>query len=241
VRTCNNGNDAWQIVLAEKPQLVISDVIMPGMSGYSLLKQIKKNTNVSHIPIILLTSKTESEDRIKGIKYGADAYLNKPFNIDELKAVVANLLKANRRLKGKFSGTLAQEDRVEKVEMKLKNDVLMERIMKVINKNIANTDLDVDFLAKEAGISRVHLHLKLKEMTGIPVATFIRNIRLQQAALLLRNKQQDVAQVGYAVGYDNQASFATVFKKQFGVAPSKYAEFFHNQSLKTENESKKDV
>jgi signal transduction histidine kinase/ligand-binding sensor domain-containing protein/AraC-like DNA-binding protein len=241
VRTCNNGNDAWQIVLAEKPQLVISDVIMSGMNGYALLKQIKKNTNVSHIPVILLTSKTESEDRIKGIKCGADAYLNKPFNIDELKAVVANLLKANRRLKGKFSGTLAQEDRVENIEMRLKNDVLMERIMKVINKNMANTDLDVDFLAKEAGISRVHLHRKLKEMTGVPVATFIRNIRLQQAALLLRNQQQDVAQVGYAVGYDNQANFATIFKKQFGVVPSKYADSFHNQSLKTENEIDENV
>jgi signal transduction histidine kinase/ligand-binding sensor domain-containing protein/DNA-binding response OmpR family regulator len=232
VRTCNNGPDAWQIVLTEKPQLVISDVIMPGMSGYALLKQIKKNTNVSHTPIILLTSKTESEDRIKGIKYGADAYLNKPFNLDELKAVIANLLNVNRILRGKFSGTLMQEDRVEKVEVRLKNDMLMERIMKVINKNMANTDLNVDFLAKEAGISRVHLHRKLKEMTGVPVAIFIRNIRLQQAALLLRNKQQDVAQVGYAVGYSNQANFATMFKKQFGVAPSKYAASFHNQQEK---------
>jgi signal transduction histidine kinase/ligand-binding sensor domain-containing protein/DNA-binding response OmpR family regulator len=229
VRTCNNGNDAWHIVMAEKPQLIISDVIMPGMDGYTLLRQVKKNTNVNHIPIILLTSKTEAEDRIKGIKSGADAYLNKPFNIDELKAVVANLIETNRRLKGKFSGAMEQDDKVEKIEMKLKNDELMERIMKIINKNIANTDLDVDFLAKEVGVSRVHLHRKLKEMTGLPAATFIRNIRMQQAALLLRNNQQDIAQVGYAVGYENQASFTTVFKKQFGVAPSKYAEFFHNQ------------
>ena len=229
IHSCNNGNDAWQIVLAEKPQIVISDVIMSGMDGYSLLKQIKKNTIVNHIPIILLTSRTEAEDRIKGIKYGADAYLNKPFNIDELKAVIANLLETNRRLKGKFSGAMEQEDRVDKIELKLKNDALMERIMKIINQNIANTDLDVDFLSKEAGISRVHLHRKLKEITGMPVATFIRNIRLQQAASLLRNKQQDVAQVGYAVGYENQANFATLFKKQFGVAPSKYAESYHNQ------------
>jgi signal transduction histidine kinase/ligand-binding sensor domain-containing protein/DNA-binding response OmpR family regulator len=237
VRTCNNGNDAWQIILAEKPQLVISDVIMPGMDGYTLLKQIKKNAQVNHIPIILLTSKTESEDRIKGIKSGTDAYLNKPFNLEELKARVANLLENACRLKGKFSGMAEQENRVKKIEIKLKNDELMERIMKVINQNIANPDLDVDFLAREAGISRVHLHRKLKEMTGIPVAAFIRNIRLQQAAQLLKNKQQDVAQVGYAVGYENQANFATIFKKQYGVAPSKYAETFQNQPLNTAEEN----
>ncbi|MDR1682331.1 MAG: response regulator, partial [Candidatus Symbiothrix sp.] len=237
VRTCNNGNDAWQIILAEKPQLVISDVIMPGMDGYTLLKQIKKNVQVNHIPIILLTSRTESEDRIKGIKSGADAYLNKPFNLNELKAHTANLLENARRLKGKFSGTVEQENRVEKIEMKLKNDELMERIMRVVNQNIANPNLDVDFLAREAGISRVHLHRKLKEMTGVPVATFIRNIRLQQAAQLLKNKQQDVAQVGYAVGYENQANFATIFKKQYGVAPSKYAESFQNQPQNTAEEN----
>jgi signal transduction histidine kinase/DNA-binding response OmpR family regulator/ligand-binding sensor domain-containing protein len=231
IRTCNNGNDAWHIILAEKPQLVISDVVMPGMDGYTLLKQVKKNVLLNHIPFILLTSKTESEERIKGIKFGADAYLNKPFNIDELKASVANLLENARRLKGKYSGAAEQESGVEKIELKVKNDELMERIMKVINKNIANPNLDVSFLAREAGISRVHLHRKLKEMTGVPVASFIRNIRLQQAALLLRNKQQDVAQVGYAVGYENQANFATVFKKQFGVAPSKYAESFTNYEL----------
>jgi len=230
VRTCSNGKEALEIVLAEKPQLVISDVIMHGLDGYSLLKQIKKNTTVNHIPIILLTSKTELEERIKGIKYGADAYLNKPFSIDELKAVTANLLEANQRLKGKFSGTLMQEDRVDKIEMRVKNDVLMERIMKVINHNIANPQLDVDFLSKEVGISSAHLHRKLKEMAGVPVATFIRNIRLQQAALLLKNKEQDVAQVGYAVGFSNQANFSTMFKKQFGVSPSKYAESFQNKS-----------
>lgn len=236
VRTCSNGKEALEIILAENPQLVISDVIMPGLDGYSLLKQIKKNTTVSHIPTILLTSKTELEERIKGIKYGADAYLNKPFNVDELKAVIINLLETSLRLKGKFSGTLMQEDRVDKIEMRLKNDVLMERIMKVINQNIAKPELDVDFLAKEAGLSSAHLHRKLKEMAGVPVATFIRNIRLQQAAFLLKNGEQDVAQVGYAVGFSNQANFSTAFKKQFGVSPSKYAESFQKESRKLDIE-----
>ena len=224
VRTCNNGNDAWQIILADKPDVVISDVIMPGMDGYTLLKHIKKNAQVNHIPVILLTSRTESEDRIKGIKFGADAYLNKPFDTEELKANVNNLLENVRRLKGKYSGAADQNHRVEKIELKQKNDELMDRIMKVINQNIANPELDIDFLASEVGISRVHLHRKLKEITGVPVATFIRNIRLQQAAQLLKDRQQDVAQVGYLVGYENQSSFATIFKKQFGVSPSKYAD-----------------
>ena len=238
VRTCNNGNDAWQIILADNPQLVISDVIMPGIDGYTLLKQIKKNTQVSHIPVILLTSRTESEDYIKGLRFGADAYLNKPFDIEILKANVNNLLENARRLRGKFSGDADQENRVKKIELKQMNDKLMERIMKVVNQNIANPDLDIDFLASGVGISRIHLHRKLKEITGVPIATFIRNIRLQQAAQLLKNKQRDIAQVGYAVGYVNQSSFATLFKKQFGVSPSKYAESIQEQLPESEEENK---
>jgi signal transduction histidine kinase/ligand-binding sensor domain-containing protein/DNA-binding response OmpR family regulator len=228
---CGNGKEALQTILSEKPRLVISDVVMPGMDGYALIKQIKKNANINHIPVILLTSRTESEDRVKGIKYGADAYLNKPFGIDELKAVIANLLEKNLRLKGKFSGADTQEDKIEPIEVKLNDERLMERIMKVVNDQLSNPELNVSLLAKEVGASRVQLHRKLKEMTGVPTATFIRNIRMKQAAVLLKDAKQDVSQVSYAVGFPNQSNFSTAFKKHFGVPPSEYASFVdHRQN-----------
>jgi AraC-like DNA-binding protein len=108
--------------------------------------------------------------------------------------------------------------------MKTKNDELMERIMKVVNKDLSNPDLDVDLLAREVGFSRVHLHRKMKEITGVAVATFIRNIRMKQAVELLKEKDRDVSQIGYAIGCDKPSNFATTFKKQYGVSPTMFTE-----------------
>ena len=144
--------------------------------------------------------------------------------MDELHVTMNTLINNMLRLKGKFSGAQQQIDKIEEKDMKSNNDVLMERIMKAINKNLSSPDFNVDKLTEDVGISRAQLHRKMKEMTGIPASEFIRNLRLDQAAKLLREHKVNVTQVAYAVGFSNQAHFSTVFHKHFGVSPSEYVE-----------------
>lgn len=225
IDTASNGREALKILLTNNNyDLVISDVMMPEMDGITMLRQIKGNPNISDIPVILLTAKVEVDSRLEGLRKGADAYLAKPFNIEELHILIDNIVDNVRRLKGKFTGAQTQNDKVEHVEIKGNNEVLMERIMRVINEHIQDADFNVDKLGEEVGLSRTQLHRKMKEITGISTGEFIRNIRLQQAARLIKERKVNVTQVAYAVGFNNQTYFSTVFKKHFGRTPTEYAE-----------------
>lgn len=226
-----NGKEALKALLTGNYDLVISDVLMPEMDGITLLKKIKGNPNISDIPVIMLTSKTEVSDRLEGLKRGADAYLSKPFNMDELHILIDNLIDNVRRLRGKFSGAQNQEEKVVKVEVKSNNDNLMERIMKCINENLSDPDFNVEKLTEQVGISRAQLHRKMKEITGISTGDFIRNLRLEQAARLIAENKINVTQVAYAVGFNNQTHFSTVFKKHYGMTPTEY------QNLKNKKEA----
>lgn len=224
VTTCNTGTEGFKIALDIVPDLIISDIVMPEMDGFTLLKKIKTNNNISHIPVILLTSRIEYDYRIKGWDQGADAILTKPFNIEELLLLSSNLIAGRLRLKGKFAGFQDQKEKVKLINLKSNEEELMDRLMHVINANIDNSQLNVEVLAKEIGISRVQLHRKLKEITGISASEFIRNIRLNQAAKLLKTKNINISQVAYAVGYSSHALFSTAFKKFYGISPSEFAE-----------------
>jgi AraC-like DNA-binding protein len=144
--------------------------------------------------------------------------------MDELHVVINNLISKNLRLKGKYSGTQQQKDKIEDKQVKGNDEALMERIMKVVNAHLDDSDFNVDTMTKEVGISRAQLHRKMKEMTGLPVSEFIRNIRLEQAVRLLEEQKINVTQVAYAVGFSNLAHFSTVFRKQFGISPTEYME-----------------
>ena len=220
---CNNGKEALKQLLSADFDLVVSDVVMPEMDGITLLKNIKGNANISHVPVIMLTSKSEISDRLEGIKLGADAYLAKPFSLEELHLTIDNLIDNVRRLKGKFSGALKQDDKVEKVEVKGYDEELMERIMKVVNENLSDSDFNVEKMCDEVGVSRTQLHRKLKEMTGVPTSEFLRNIRLNEAARLIRERKINITQVSYMVGFANNSHFSTAFKKYFGMSPTEYA------------------
>lgn len=224
IEVCANGETAMEMLLQQHFDVVVADVMMPVMDGIELLKRIKGNSKISHLPVILLTSKSEVEDRMQGIRYGADAYISKPFNIEELHLQIDNVVDSMRRLRGKFSGVQAQEGKIEDIEIKSYNDQLMDRIVKAINENIGDNEFKVEQLCAEVGISRSQLHRKIKEIAGIPTADFIRNIRLNQAARLLREHKVSVADVAYSTGFANQTHFSTVFKKYFGMSPSEYAE-----------------
>ena len=164
IMTCKNGKEAYDTILADTPDLVISDIMMPEMDGLSLCRKMKQNTNVNHVPVILLTAKSKPEDTMEGMATGADAYMVKPFNTELLKGTIANLIANRKLLKSKFSGAQQQEDKVQKLSMKSADEILMGKIMKVINENLSNTELNVEMLAANVGLSRVHVHRKLKEL-----------------------------------------------------------------------------
>ena len=219
-----NGKEALKMLLTSSYDLVISDVMMPEMDGITLLRRIKENPNISQLPVIMLTSKAAVENKLEGLKSGADAYIAKPFNMDELHIQIDNLIDNVRRLRGKFSGAVQQEERVENVEVKGNDDALMDRIMRSVNAHMSDPEYNVDVLAADVGLSRAQLHRKMKEITGIATGRFLRNLRMEQAARLLREGKVNVSQVADKVGYTDQAHFSTAFKNHFGMSPSQYAE-----------------
>lgn len=225
----SNGKEGLKMLLTGKYDLVISDVMMPEMDGVTMLKKIKGNSNVSDIPVILLTSKSEVENRLEGLRKGADAFLAKPFNMEELHILIDNLVDNVRRIRGKYSGALGQKAKIEQIQVKGNNDALMERVMKYMNEHLTDPDLNVEKLTEDVGISRAQLHRKLKEIAGVSAGEFIRNLRLEQAARLIEEGQINITQVAYSVGFSNQTHFSTVFKKHYGMSPSEYAETKRNE------------
>ena len=222
IRTYPNGKVALNEILKNKPDLVISDIMMPEMDGTTLCAKLKSNINTNDVPIILLTAKSREEDQLEGLQTGADAYILKPFNMDILHRNIINLLTVRRTLRNKFTGNESQEQKVEHKQIQTPDDALMQRIMEVINENIGDSDLSVDMIAQKVGISRVHLHRKMKELTNQTPHSFIRNIRLQQAAKLLKDGKQSITDVMYTCGFSNSASFSTMFKNLYGCSPREY-------------------
>jgi len=225
-----NGKEALSVLLEKTPDLIISDVMMPEMDGITLCRKIKQNVNINHVPIILLTARSQEEDNLEGLGIGADAYLVKPFNLDILKRTVQNLIKNRELLRNNFSGHQHQEGKIQKIALKSADEKLLHKLLDLINQNINNPALNVDMIANEIGISRVHLHRKLKELTNQSPRDFIRNIRLKQAADLLASKHINISEVAFAVGFTNLASFSTAFKELYGVSPTAYMES-HSVSL----------
>lgn len=217
-----NGKEALEQIFKKTPDLVISDIMMPEMDGLTLCRKIKQNVNLNHIPVILLTAKTREEDNLEGLNTGADAYIMKPFNIEILQKTVENLINTRQQLRKVFTGQQNLENKVQKLEVKSPDEKLMERIMKVINENIGNPNLTIETITTEVGISRVHLHRKLKELTNQTTRDFIRNIRLKEAARLLSEKQHTISEIAMLTGFTDPNNFSTTFKELYGMPPSMY-------------------
>jgi signal transduction histidine kinase/ligand-binding sensor domain-containing protein/DNA-binding response OmpR family regulator len=220
--TCTNGQEALTELLQGNYDIVISDVMMPQMDGLTLVKRIKGNPNISHLPVILLTSKTDIDSRMEGIEKGADAYIAKPFSMEELHLTINNLIKNRLRLKGKFSGELGQKDKMIDKQVTSNDEMLMRRVMESVNRNLSNTDYSIEQLASDVGISRTQLHLRMKEITGVSASSFVRSQRMEQALTLLRERKINLSQIAYTVGFTNEAHFSTVFRKYYGTSPSEY-------------------
>lgn len=203
--------------------------MMPEMDGYALTEAIKGNVHLNTIPVILLTARSQDEDKIKGLEADADAYVAKPFDINVLMAQIKVLLKNYSRLRNAFNGNQAQERHVEKIEVESNDDKLMSRFMSVINKNISDSELTVEAIADEVGISRVHMYRKIKDLTNQTPRDFLRNYRLQRAAELLADHKLNISQICDEVGFANASSFSTAFKKLYGTSPTEYAAAHNRQ------------
>lgn len=224
--TAANGKEALRLLLAEDARfdLVVSDIMMPEMDGFTLLRTIKSNMKLAHLPVILLTSEAAVGNRLQGLERGADAFMAKPFVTDELRLQIDNLLAKAQRLKAQYSGTVKEQvEKVEQLDIVDNDKQLMDRIIQSVNKNLTDSEFSVEQLASEVGLSRSQLHRRMKELTGLSASDFVRNIRLEQAARLLRERKVNVSQVAYSVGFSSLGTFSKVFKQHFGQPPSEYA------------------
>ena len=219
----NNGNDGLQLAVKHRPSVIISDVMMPQMDGNTLCRKIKSNESTMHIPVVLLTAKSLDEQKLEGIKSGADFYVTKPFSIDFLCTCINNLLKRDEQLLNYAKKMMAIAPDKIMSEDKNMDTLFTKRVMTIIENNIADTSFSVEVLANEMGMSSTHLYRKLKGLTGYSTQDIIKNYRLENAAQMLLNKEGNVSEIMYKVGFTGLSTFSKAFKSHFGLSPSEYA------------------
>ncbi len=231
IKSCIGDN--WQVVeaadgqegvgkaLETVPDLVISDIMMPRKDGYAVCDELKSNELTSHIPIILLTAKSTVDARIKGWQTGADDYLSKPFNSEELLARMENLVENRRRLRARYSQASLQDGQPEELDILSTRDrEFLNRFIQTVEQHLSDETVSVEDLARKMFVSRVQLYRKLKALTDQNVTDFVRDYRLDRAMSMLRNREGLVYEVAYRVGFGSEKYFSKAFKDKFGVSPS---------------------
>ncbi|NBC00725.1 MAG: response regulator, partial [Bacteroidetes bacterium] len=214
-----NGRDGLAQAREVVPDLILSDVMMPAMDGIALCRVLKADPATDFIPVILLTARAETEDRIGGLEEGADDYLSKPFDMGELRARIANLLQSRQRLRERFSAApLAVQP--APVEAASTDHVFLDGVRTAIEARLADEDFTVDHLAEAVGLSRVHLYRRLQELIGTSPSALIRSMRVERAAQLLAQQAGTVSEVAYGVGFKSVSHFSRVFRKHHGHPPS---------------------
>lgn len=210
-----NGKEALSEANDKNPELIISDVMMPEMDGFELCKTLKSDINTSHIPVILLTAKSSSDNKIEGIETGADSYITKPFDINYLKARVKNLIESRKKLRDAYSNS-----ELDKPELPTTNNLdtqFLEKARSIVEKNLENPEFTVTLFISEIGISNSVLYRKLKALTGLSANEFIKDIRLKKSMQLLKTGQYTVSEVATMVGFNDAKYFGSCFKKKYGV------------------------
>ena len=225
----NEADDGQQgLALANEivPDLIVSDVMMPVMNGLEFCQRVKDNIVTSHIPVILLTARALSKHQVEGYESGADAYITKPFSADVLLARIDNLLKNRMRLKGLFRSE--EEKEVKEVhltevpieESQKKEDTFMIKFREFIERNMSDSDLGVETIGAELGLSRVQLYRKVKALTGQSPVELLRTARLHKARRLLQESGKSISEVAYEVGFTAPSYFTKCFRDEFGISPS---------------------
>jgi DNA-binding response OmpR family regulator/nitrogen-specific signal transduction histidine kinase len=221
-RVLESGNGAQGLAMALDlmPDLVISDWMMPEMDGIELCERMKTDARTSHVPVILLTALTAGDAKRKGLETGADEYLTKPFDPAELLLRMGNLLENRRRQRDYFR----REIRLEPTQTVVASadEKFLRRLMQIVEERMGDSDFSVEEFSREAGLSRVHLHRKLKALTDQAPGDFVRMMRLKRAAQLLDARAGNIAEIAYQVGFNNLSYFSKCFREQFGVLPNEY-------------------
>ena len=220
--TCLDADTALEEMRAAEPNLVLSDVAMPGKDGYQLCKEIKQDIQLCHIPVILVTAKITAENQVEGLNVGADAYVTKPFEPAVLSALIQSQLKNRERVRKLLTkSTTTEDERVEDV-LSGQDRHFMEELYKLMEEELANPELDIARITKLLFISRTKLYYKIKGLTGETPSSFFRTYKLNRAAELLKSGKYTVSEIADKCGFSTQSHFSVVFKKQFGVTPSEY-------------------
>ncbi len=220
VLLASNGREALNLAMEQIPDIILSDVMMPEMDGIEFCRAVKKEYLTSHIPVVLLTAKTAVEEKIEGLETGADAYVEKPFDEEYLDVVVSNLLEQRKKLRQKFSGLTAVS--LEGEETIDDEQLFIHKINEIVLAHISDPTFAVDQLLLELGMSRSQLYRKFKAISDRNPSEYIRLVRLQHAAELIRKKKYSVSEVAYMSGFGNVSYFNTCFKRHFGKSPGKY-------------------
>jgi len=221
IYTVDNGLTALQVIIKEKPSLVISGINISGMDGIRLSRRIKQNIIVHDTPVILLSDDLLGEDRINAIKSEA-SFLKFPFDIDVLHATIDNLLLRQKSLKLAAHREFTKEKQIKDIELNSPNEKLLAKVNKIISDELSNPNFNVTMLADRVGISRVHLNRKLTSLVNQTSFDYIKSIRMEQSEKMIKNGCNSIAEVAYAVGYNNLAHFSTSFKNFHGMSPREY-------------------
>lgn len=227
VYTANNGLKAFDVLEKTEIELVISDVAMPEFDGISLCEKIKQNISFCHIPVILLTAKSEMQDKISGFDAGADAYITKPFNLLELKAQINSLIKSRLKFFEHFkAGDQLVASKLDYISL---DERFLNLAIEYIEKNISTEEIDFDVFASQLNVSRSVLYRKIKQLTSVSPNEFVRKIRLNRACQILREKKVSISEVAFFVGFSNPKYFSTIFRKEFGCTPTEYTLLQNNK------------
>jgi len=219
--TAENGSIGLKKAFKKYPDLIISDIMMPEMDGFELCKKIKTDKNTSHIPVILLTAKADISSKMEGLEYGADDYISKPFDADELKVRSKNLIEQRKKLREKFTRVI--DIKPGEITATSLDEQFLKRLLDVFENHISEADYGIESFAKEIGMSRSNLYRKLRALTNQSTDDFIRSLRLKRAAQLLRKRTGTVSEVAYAVGFNSPSHFSKIFRQHFGQSPSDFA------------------
>ena len=217
-----NGKEGVMRAEESVPDLIISDIMMPEMDGYKLCELIKSNELTSHIPVILLTAKADRESKLAGLETGADDYLSKPFDADELKLIVRNRIEERLKLRERFSREVTLEPK--QISITSLDEKFLTKVLAIIEDRMDDESFSIEDFSREAGYSKIHFYRKIKGLSGQSPSLFLRTIRLKRAADLLSKHSDNVSQIAYSVGFSSLSYFNKCFKEQFGVTPGQFSE-----------------
>lgn len=220
IEEASNGEQGLRKAEKLIPDLIVSDIMMPKMDGYEMMRQLKLNDKTSHIPIILLTAKSDKDSKLQGLGLGADDYLRKPFDSEELLARIKNLIETRRFLQEKFGSGTTILQKPEKEKLSCLDEQFLNRVMMVIDEHLAEENFSIEEFGKDVGMSRSQIHRKLKALTGKSTSVYLRTVRLAKAKEMIEQKKGTISEISYWVGFSSPAYFSRCFKDEFGYTPS---------------------